>query len=235
MFAPSRLFSRRLVLALVLAVAPWTGCRQGTDSPKPDEPAADGMPNASVNQRRSRRTEEQKYPRVKIETLLGDMVLKLDGEKAPLTVNNFLQYADEGFYDGTIFHDVSDGYAIIGGGYAEDLTRKPTHLSVRNEAHNGLKNLRGTIAMAREPGTIDSATSLFFLNLADNPHMDHRNETTDGYGYCVFGRVVEGMDVADRIGKAQARQATAKDDASLDRLPVEAVVIKSIRVLPASE
>ena len=137
-------------------------------------------------------------PQVRLETSLGPIVLELDAEKAPATVENFLTYVREGFYDGTIFHRVIDGFMIQGGGFTDDYERKPTRDPIRNEADNGLKNLRGTIAMART-GNPHSATSQFFINVADNGFLDHTAPDPRGWGYCVFGHVVEGMDVVDLI------------------------------------
>lgn len=224
-----------IVILLVLA-AGSAGCRPGkqNDANKPNDQgaasqsasSADADADASLP---SRRFETEKHPRLKIETSLGDIVVELDAEKALLTVNHFLDHADNGFYDGTIFHEVNRGYAVMGGSHAEDLSVKPARLSVRNEADNGLKNVRGAVAMARDPGTIDSATSVFFINLTDNPHLDYRDATPEGYGYCVFGKVVEGMNVADRIGEVDTRETTAKDGSPLPRAPAEPVVIRSIR------
>jgi len=228
---PPRRLRRAWILVILLATAVLIGCRRDTpENENPEEPTPSET-SSDAGQPSPVRAEEEKHPRLRIETSLGDIVIKLNAKKAFLTVNNFLRYADEGFYDGMIFHEVNQGYAIIGGTHTEDLSSKPTHISVRNEADNGLKNLRGTIAMARDPGTIDSATSVFFINLADSPHLDHRDATAEGYGYCVFGKVVEGMDVADRIGNVKVHEVTTKDGSTLARAPVEPVVIKSIRVI----
>jgi cyclophilin family peptidyl-prolyl cis-trans isomerase len=165
------------------------------------------------------------HPTVVIETSLGNIVVKLDAEKAPLTVQNFLFYVDRHHYDGTIFHQVFKNYVALGGGYTEKLAEKPTVTPVRNEAHNGVKNTRGTIAMARQPDVTDSARSQFFFNLADNATLDHQKQTSaDLYGYCVFGKVVEGLDVVDRIGNVPV-----KDVENFESLPIETVLIKSIR------
>ena len=135
---------------------------------------------------------------VVMETSLGTITIELYPDKAPETVKNFLSYVDEGFYDGTIFHRVIPGFVIQGGGFAPGMKKKATHPPIRNEAANGLRNLRGTLSMART-GVIDSATSQFFINLRDNPALDHRGNSPSAFGYAVFGRVVEGMDVVDRI------------------------------------
>src|SRR3972149_3391924 len=136
-------------------------------------------------------------PMVVMKTSMGTIKIELDEAKAPVTVKNFLAYVDEGFYDGTIFHRVIDGFMVQGGGFTADMTQKPTKPAIKNEAGNGLKNLRGTIVMART-SVVDSATAQFFINVVDNAFLDHRDETPGGFGYAVFGRVVEGMDVVDK-------------------------------------
>ncbi len=138
------------------------------------------------------------HPRVRMETSEGTIVLELDRARAPLTVDNFLRYARDGFYDGTLFHRVIRGFMIQGGGYTTDFRKKPTRPPIRNEADNGLKNLRGTIAMARTSNP-HSATAQFFINVVDNGFLDFVSPDARGWGYAVFGRVVEGMDVVDRI------------------------------------
>lgn len=140
----------------------------------------------------------ENMPRVRLVTSLGDIVLELNQAAAPKTVENFLSYVKEGFYNGTIFHRVIDGFMIQGGGYTQDYQRKATHPPIENEANNGLKNERGTIAMARTNDP-NSATSQFFINVVDNDFLNYRSSTPNGWGYCVFGKVVEGMDVVDAI------------------------------------
>lgn len=177
-------------------------------------------------------TADVQRPVVKIETSLGDIIVRLDREKSPLTVDNFLSYVENKFYDQTIFHQVLKNYVVLGGGYTEQMTEKSARpASVRNEARNGRKNVRGTIAMARRPDVIDSATSQFFFNVADNPQLDHKEEKTPGvtgppeeYGYCVFGDVAEGMEVVDKISNVAVH-----DQKDMERTPVQAVIIKSIR------
>jgi peptidyl-prolyl cis-trans isomerase A (cyclophilin A) len=139
-----------------------------------------------------------KNPRVTLETSLGNIEIELFADKAPVTVKNFLQYVDNNFYTNTLFHRVIPGFMIQGGGFTKGMVEKPTQLPIKNEAGNGLRNLRGTIAMARTQ-MISSATSQFFINVADNAALDHRDNTSDGFGYCVFGQVTKGMDVADKI------------------------------------
>lgn len=140
------------------------------------------------------------HPHVRISTNMGDIVLELDREKAPKSVENFLNYVQEGFYDGTIFHRVIDGFMVQGGGFTQDFQKKSTRAPIGNEANNGLKNLNGTIAMARTNDP-HSATAQFFINVADNGFLDHRSPTPRGWGYAVFGKVVEGMDVVNKIRK----------------------------------
>ena len=158
-------------------------------------------------------------PRVMLETSMGEIVLELDSESAPKTVENFLGYAQAGFYDGTVFHRVIDGFMIQGGGFTEDMTQKPTGEEITNEADNGLKNKRGTIAMARR-GDPDSASSQFFINTVNNRPLDHTGKSPQGWGYAVFGEVVEGMDVVDAIAKVKTGTKGMFQD-----VPVESVII----------
>ena len=162
---------------------------------------------------------ENPRPRVRMETSRGVMVLVLYPDKAPKTVDNFLRYVRSGFYDNTIFHRVIKGFMIQGGGLTPDMQRKPGLAPIPNEADNGLKNRRGTIAMAR---TMDphSATSQFFINAVDNPFLDHTGKTAQGWGYCVFGEVVEGLPVLDAIEEVQTTVQAGRRD-----VPVNPVVI----------
>ena len=137
-------------------------------------------------------------PKVKIDTNLGTIVLTLNADKAPVTVANFLQYVDSGYYKDVIFHRVIKGFMVQGGGFTQAFQKKDTKAPIKNEADNGLKNERGTIAMART-GDPHSASAQFFLNSVDNARLDHKAKTMQGWGYTVFGRVVEGMDVVDKI------------------------------------
>ncbi len=165
-------------------------------------------------------------PRVRLVTSMGSIVLALDAEKAPKTVENFLGYVKNGFYDGTIFHRVIDGFMIQGGGFNQDFDKKMTQPPIPNEADNGLKNERGTIAMART-GDPHSATSQFFINVKDNPNLNHTAKSQRGWGYTVFGRVVEGMEVVDRI-----RVVPTTTHGYYRDVPAEQVVIKSAVVEP---
>jgi len=160
---------------------------------------------------------------VVIETNHGDITLTLDESKAPLSVANFLAYAEAGHYQGTIFHRVIKDFMIQGGNFSAEMQPKATQAPIKNEATNGLRNLRGTIAMART-GVVDSATSQFFINLKDNAFLDHRNTSTQGFGYAVFGQVTAGMDVVDKIGASRTHTFQRFAD-----VPVEAVVIQGVR------
>jgi len=162
-------------------------------------------------------------PKVLLKTNKGDITIELYPDKAPGTVKNFLAYVDAKFYDGLIFHRVIKGFMVQGGGLTADFSSRPARPPIKNEAGNGLKNDRGTIAMARS-GEVDSATCQFFINTADNAFLNHRGQTPDAFGYAVFGKVVDGMDVVDRIEKLPTRRSGPHDD-----VPVKAVVIQSIR------
>ncbi len=162
---------------------------------------------------------------IRLNTNHGAITIELNKEKAPVTSENFEQYVRDGFYNGTLFHRVIDGFMIQGGGLEPGMNEKETRAPIKNEANNGLKNLRGTIAMAR---TMDphSATAQFFINVSDNGFLDHRQPTRDGWGYCVFGSVVEGMDVVEKIkGVATGNRGPYQD------VPVEDVVIESAEVV----
>jgi peptidyl-prolyl cis-trans isomerase B (cyclophilin B) len=144
----------------------------------------------------------EQAPRVRLETTMGNIVLELDRARAPASVDNFLAYVNDGFYDGTIFHRVIGNFMIQGGGYTADLSRKQTRAPIKNEADNGLKNTRGSVSMARTQDP-HSASTQFFINVEDNPALDHKAPDSRGWGYAVFGHVVDGMDVVDAI-RAQA-------------------------------
>ena len=159
-----------------------------------------------------------------METSMGTITLELNDDKAPETVANFVRYAKDGHYDGTIFHRVIDGFMIQGGGFTKDMNQKATREPIRNEAKNGLKNRRGTIAMARTM-VVDSATSQFFVNLVDNDFLDFQNPTPQGFGYAVFGEVTDGMDVVDRIAKVKTGSV-----GPYQNVPEEPVVIRKVSV-----
>jgi cyclophilin family peptidyl-prolyl cis-trans isomerase len=164
-------------------------------------------------------------PLVLITTSEGPIKVELWPDKAPATVANFLAYTKEGFYDGTIFHRVIKDFMIQGGGFTSDMQQKPTHAQIKNEARSDVPNSRGTIAMART-GVVDSATDQFFINVVDNGMLNHRDNTGPGFGYCVFGQVVEGLDVVDRIRKVPTKSVGPFGD-----VPVKEVVIGSVKVI----
>jgi peptidyl-prolyl cis-trans isomerase A (cyclophilin A) len=159
-------------------------------------------------------------PQVLVKTNLGDITITLDEEKAPKTVANFLSYVDAGFYDGTVFHRVIPEFMIQGGGLTADLEKKATREPVENEAKNGLKNVRGSIAMART-GAPHSATAQFFINHRDNENLDY--PSFDGWGYAVFGRVTDGMDIVDAIAAVRTGTRAGRRDVPLDTVTIESV------------
>jgi peptidyl-prolyl cis-trans isomerase B (cyclophilin B) len=168
-------------------------------------------------------------PVVALDTSLGSIRLSLDVDKAPITVANFLSYVDDGHYDGVIFHRVIPSFMIQGGGMDAEMRERPTRATIQNEAANGLKNRRGTIAMART-SEVHSASAQFFINVADNDFLDHKDSSPRGFGYAVFGEVVEGMDVVDQIVAQPRGRRGGHDD-----VPLEPVVIQSARVEPSPE
>lgn len=166
---------------------------------------------------------EVKHPHVVIETSLGEIELELNQEKAPKTVENFLKYVDAGFYNGTIFHRVIKDFMIQGGGFDKNMEQKKTRPAIKNEANNGLKNEKGTIAMARTNDP-HSATAQFFINTVDNDYLNFKSETQIGYGYTVFGKVVEGMSVVNRIQNVKTGTIAGHQN-----VPMDTVFIKSIK------
>lgn len=165
-----------------------------------------------------------KNPIVVISTSMGDIEAELYADKAPESVKNFLAYANDGFYNGTVFHRVIKDFMIQGGGMTPDMSQKPTKAPIKNEADNGIKNTDGTLAMART-SVVDSATSQFFINVKDNAFLDHKSKTPQGYGYAVFGKVISGMDVVEKIENVSTGNKGMHQD-----VPVEPVVIKSVTV-----
>ncbi len=161
-------------------------------------------------------------PVVEMETNMGNIVIELEAEKAPRTVANFLQYTKDGFYNGTIFHRVIDGFMIQGGGYGSDMREKPTRQAIENEAKNGLRNVNGSVAMARTSDP-HSAAAQFFISVADNHFLDYPGQ--DGWGYAVFGKVIRGMDIVYKISKVKRNRMD---------MPLEPVTIKSVRLLSES-
>ena len=163
--------------------------------------------------------------RIKLTTNHGVIALKLDAEKAPVTVKNFIQYVEDGHYDNTIFHRVIPGFMIQGGGFTPDMQQKDTRDAIQNEADNGLKNTRGSIAMART-GEPHSATAQFFINVVDNEFLDFKAKSPSGWGYCVFGAVTEGLEVIDSIKKVKTGNKGHHQD-----VPVDTVLIEKAEVI----
>lgn len=199
---------RRFFLAVTLSAATLIGARAQAENAAPEARAI-------------------KPVSVEIITNQGNIVLALDPAKAPKSVANFLNYAKEGFYNGTIFHRVIPGFMIQGGGFTPDFIQKPTQMPIANEANNGLSNTRGTIAMARTSNP-NSATSQFFINVADNDFLNYSSPAPQGAGYAVFGRVTSGMDVVDKIVKIP----TGGQGPFPQDVPKQTVLIESIKVLP---
>lgn len=222
-----------MTVAVVLAAT--VGCGTGESEPERSHvgPPARRPPPAEPTA--DRESSPDRYdpgsagqgPVVELDTSYGTIVLQLDPDHAPVTVRNFLSYVNEGHYDKTVFHYVDPGAIILGGGFSPALEPRDTSEPIRNEAHNGLKNRRGTVAMSRDFAHIDSATCQFFINLDDNPVFDHRSPDAEQYGYCVFGKVIEGMDVADKIGKSKLH-----DVGEFSSTPVSPVVIEAARERP---
>ena len=209
------------VLLLIIAVAIGLGALilmlyGGDTTTKPQTTAPAPAPAAAPT---------HSGDQVIIRTSMGDIVLELDRSKAPITVDNFLQYASDGFYSGTIFHRVIDGFMIQGGGFTEAFIQKQTRATIKNEADNGLRNSRGTIAMARTSAP-DSATAQFFINLVDNHFLNHTAPTQRGWGYAVFGKVTKGMDVVDNIAKVRTAAKNGHGD-----VPVNNVIIHSVEIV----
>ena len=216
-----------LLLLLLVGGALQSGCdtgsNPGTSVTASIDTIRDGRPVADLRAQ-DETLRDPRFPIVSIVTNLGTIRVQLDLEKAPITAKNFLWYAGNGHYNGTIFHQIVPGYMALGGGYTEQFEEKPTQFWIRNEAFNGLKNRKGTIAMARRPDQADSSTCQFFFNLVDNPHLDHRSrETAEHYGYCVFGRVIEGMDVLNKMN-----QLPVQDQGLFISVPNPAVVIERV-------
>jgi peptidyl-prolyl cis-trans isomerase A (cyclophilin A) len=166
-----------------------------------------------------------KNPVVLVQTNLGTIKLELFAQEAPLSVKNFLDYTTSGFYDGTVFHRVIPNFMIQGGGFTADMAQKEANAPIKNEAGNGLKNLRGTIAMARTM-VVDSATAQFFINVKDNGFLNHNDKTMKGYGYAVFGKVIEGMEVVDKIAAVRTGVLRGFPD-----VPLPPVVIESLKAI----
>jgi cyclophilin family peptidyl-prolyl cis-trans isomerase len=207
-----------------LTVLSLIGCDELAHRQNAGKPSVEAAPRAPSNDQATQPAGDQTMtsipPIVVIDTSEGAITVELWPDRAPLTVKNFLQYVDDGFYDGTIFHRVIKGFMIQGGGHIPDMQKKPTRATIKNEASSDLKNDRGTIAMARTP-EVDSATAQFFINVVNNDVLNHRDKTPSGFGYAVFGMVIDGMNVVDKIkAVATSRQGD---------VPLNPVVIKSIK------
>jgi cyclophilin family peptidyl-prolyl cis-trans isomerase len=228
---------RFIVASLAAVVLPLaTGCGRGGDGAAAGPAAIDGSEGGkgtsaadTAGSAPQQPRNDPFHPTVVIDTSLGSITVRLDKEKAPVTVDNFLYYVDSGYYDQTIFHQVIKDYpkVILGGAFTPDLTEKKARTPIYNEARIGLKNRRGTIAMARQPDAVHSATCYFFFNLTDNDVLDYKDDSAEGYGYCAFGQITQGLDVADRIASVPVH-----DTDRFERIPVEPVVIRSIRRAP---
>lgn len=166
-----------------------------------------------------------KHPVVLFKTTAGDIKVELNAEKAPITVKNFIQYVNDGHYNHTIFHRVIDGFMVQGGGFTKDFQQKPTRAAIQIESDNGLKNIKGTLAMARTSDP-NSASAQFFINVADNSFLDFRAKNPREYGYAVFGKVIEGMDIVDKIKKAKTTSKGPHEN-----VPVESVEILEAKVV----
>jgi peptidyl-prolyl cis-trans isomerase A (cyclophilin A) len=215
----------------VLMLSGLVGCGKGDGDPPTAAINGEGDKTdaaSSAPSAKDKASLDRDHPIVVIDTSAGSITVRLDAQKAPLSVENFLTYAASGHYNQTIFHQVFKGQAIVGGAYQADLTEKalpsPTPPPLRNEAHKALKNRRGTIAMVRAQDAIDSATCQFFVNVADNTAFDHEGTAPDKYGYAAFGEVTDGMAVIDKIANLPT-----EDSGDLDRKPVQTVTIKSVR------
>jgi len=198
-----------LLLTATVASAADPGAAPGTAAPAAKE---------------GTKMEKGKNPIVVITTSMGTIEAELYADKAPESVKNFLAYAESGHYDNTVFHRVIKGFMIQGGGMTADMSQKPTKAPIKNEADNGLKNENGTLAMART-SVVDSATSQFFINVKDNAFLDHKGKTPQGYGYAVFGKVISGMDVVQKIENVATTSKGMNQD-----VPSEPVLIKSVTV-----
>ncbi len=218
-----RVFVPVAAAMLVLAVG---GCKRGEQKPAVDSARAEAA-TGTLSATPIGSKVDLENPTILLETTVGNITVRLDGVHAPGTVRNFLNLTNDKFYDNTLIHFVDPGQMIVAGGYGADRHPKPPGAPIRSEAHNGLKNTRGTIAMTRDPDRIDSATSQFFINLADAPQRDHTGDSAEEYGYCVFGEVIEGLDVAAKISQAP----TANQGGDLAQTPEPPIVIKAVRVV----
>lgn len=226
--------ARALSAALVMAaIILFVGCSQentaetaATGGAAPGSNGPGGATAAALPKPRPAPTAELPDPVVTMHTSLGDVMFRLNQKAAPRTVSNFVDYVLTKHYDGTIIHQIDAGYALIGGSYTEKLVQKPVRYPIPSESANGLKNRRGTIAMLRNPADPNSATSQYFINLADNPKLDRSGDKREEAGYCVFGEVIQGLDVLEKI--AQVRTADVK---GFTKLPTQTVLVQSMSVV----
>lgn len=210
--------SNQLLVAFVTFFMLLTGCN--AQEPAKTEKKAESKTEMKTGEKMSAN------PIIKMETSKGTMMIELDAEKAPLSAANFVSYVEDGFYDGLIFHRVIPGFMVQGGGMNPDMSEKPNKAPIKNEANNGLKNLRGTLAMARTNDP-HSATSQFFINLKDNGFLDHTSESPAGWGYAVFGKVTDGIEVIDEIEKVKTGNHGPHGDVPLEPVTIiKATVVK---------
>ncbi len=224
----------RQLLPLFFASLLLSACNNETESTTNQEvnTAAESTSDAKTNMPTAENTtntnedEKNSMTQVKLETNFGDIVIELNAEKAPLSVANFIAYTEKGAYNGTIFHRVIKDFMVQGGGFNEDFVQQPTDAAVKNEANNGLKNVKGSVAMART-GDPHSATSQFFINTVDNAFLDFRSEDQQGWGYAVFGQIVEGMDVVEKIRAVATGNKNGHGDVPNDNVIITtATVVK---------
>jgi len=220
----STVFTASLAVSVVIAIALTTGCESRENGTVVTEEKVEEVKVEEAKVSKETKVTDSQQKMVKLETSLGDIVIELNEAAAPVTVKNFLTYVNEGFFDGTIFHRVINGFMIQGGGLTADMRKKQTHPPIVNEADNGLRNDRGTIAMGQIPGNPDSATSQFYINHKDNDFLNYVEGRNPGYA--VFGRTVEGMDVVDKIAAVKTTVRSGMRD-----VPVETVLIKSAKVI----
>lgn len=221
-----------LALTLLSTLLALAGCNKGGDAAPATTanvpgPSAETPATATETPSPAKPPEDNMHPVLAVDTTLGTFTVRLDGDKVPMTVDNFLSYVNSHHYDQTIFHQVlNDKHpkVILGGAFTPQLAEKKTQVAIYNEAPKGRKNLRATIGMARQPDVIHSATCHFYVNLTDNPQLDYKDATIEGYGYCVFGEVIEGMDVVERIG-----QVPVRDNDKFLQIPAETVAITAVR------
>ena len=216
------------ILACFVPLWVLAGCQRGGDGTSPTAAAVggEGSPASADAAAANKSTQDPLHPVVVIDTSVGKLTIQLDAENRRLTVDNFLTYVNSHHYDGTIFHQVLKDYprVIIGGAFTPELVEKKALTPIRNEADSRLKNVRGTIGMARRADDADSATCHFYINLGDNEVLDYTDRTAEGYGYCVFGKVIDGLPVAETISQTPVRNTD-----KFERLPVETIAVRSVQ------